>query len=256
MTHEFLDVDVLESFPMDEFLAQRPFPWWSIEAALRPEKFAELHAAYPSLDLFDWHESRDRAYGQRPHNRYYTAYRNPLYSPYEGHVKEDFPEVWQRFLTELETSDDYQRFLVRVAGHPDLNLRYTFHVAKTGSEVSPHLDKPRKVSTHIFYFNTVDDWDPAWGGATIVLDGKRSDNPAPDYSDFTDARRVDNLGNRSFIFRNTEDAWHGVPPMVCPEGHYRRLFNVVAERPDEEMRARSAGSRKGLRSRIRALVSH
>jgi 2-oxoglutarate-Fe(II)-dependent oxygenase superfamily protein len=245
----FLDEAVLNSFSAQDFLAQRPFPWWNLDHALKPEAFERLHAEYPPLSLFDWHEGRDRSYGQRPHDRYYVAYRSDRYPGYDGKPKSAFPEVWQDFLTELETNDTYKRFVERSLGTANLSVRYTFHVAVSGSEVSPHVDKGRKVGTHIFYFNTVDDWDPAWGGATLVLAGKKTEEAAPDFADFTSATRVEHVGNRSFFFRNTDDAWHGVPPMTCPEGSYRRLFNVIFERADRPWRTPTRRSRMIRRAR-------
>jgi hypothetical protein len=36
--------------------------------------------------------------------------------------------------------------------------------------VSPHCDSPKKLGSHIFYLNTKEDWDPSWGGETLILD--------------------------------------------------------------------------------------
>jgi hypothetical protein len=249
-----LNDDILAAFSTDEFLAQRPFPWWSFEEVLRPEAFERLCADFPPLSLFEWHQGKERAYGQQPHNRYYLAYKSEQYPAYDGRQKREFPEVWQAFLTELETSPAYSRFIERNLGRSDLKVRYTFHVGVTGSVVSPHVDKGRKVGTHIFYFNTPDDWDPAWGGATLVLSDKQNDDSAPAFSDFATATRVENLGNSSFFFRNTADAWHGVPTMACPEGAQRRIFNVVFERPEQPGAARRSPLRQ-LRRRAKGVLT-
>ena len=44
---------------------------------------------------------------------------------------------------------------------------------------------------------------------------------------------MDIRDNRSFLFKNTADAWHGVRALTCPANSYRRLFNVVFETPDK-----------------------
>jgi len=252
MTDTFLDDDVLDSFSIDDFLAQRPYPWWNLAQVLRPEAFERLCAAFPARSLFEWHEP-ERSYGQRPHNRYYLAYQSDQYAAYDGLPKSAFPEAWQEFFTELETSPVYNRFIRTCLGRSELNVRYTFHLGVNGSEVSPHRDKGRKVGTHIFYFNTRDDWDPAWGGATLVLDGRQTDRLDPDFADFASATSVENLGNRSFLFKNTDDAWHGMPPLTCPEGFYRRIFNVIFERSDEPTRQR-ASTLERVKRRAKAMV--
>jgi hypothetical protein len=250
MTDTFLDYDVLASFPVDDFLAQRPYPWWNLSNAIRPEAFARLISAFPPLEMFEWHEDRERTYGQRPHNRYYLAYKSDRYPAYPGLPMSAFPDVWQGFLGELETSPAYHEFVSRCIGLTDAQVRYTFHLGVRGSEVSPHVDKGRKAGTHIFYFNTDDDWDSSWGGETLVLEGNRADRGDPDFDDFATATKVENLGNRSFLFRNTDDAWHGVLPLTCPEGAYRRLFNVIFERPESPAaRPRSVVDRVKRRAR-------
>jgi hypothetical protein len=254
MTDTFLNDDVLRSFSVDDFLRRRPFPWWSLDDVLRPEAFDRLCADFPPLELFEWHEGRDRNYGQRPHDRYYLAYKSERYPSYAGLPKAAFPTAWQEFLTELETSPAYERFIAACLGRSDLMVRYTFHLGVHGSEVSPHVDKGRKVGTHIYYFNTASDWDPAWGGETVVLEGRRTDRFDPDFDDFAAGTAVENVGNRSFLFKNDDEAWHGVRPLTCPEGSYRRLFNVIFERPDAPVR-RKASALQRMRRKARAVVS-
>jgi hypothetical protein len=37
------------------------------------------------------------------------------------------------------------------------------------------------------------------------------------------------LNNRSLFFQNNPKAWHGVKALTCPQGFYRKLFNVIFE---------------------------
>ncbi len=232
MPSAFLNQALIDSFPVKEFASRQPFPWANVGEFLLPEAFATLLADFPPLSLFAWHEGMERHDGQRPQDRWYLAYDESPYPDYEGGVakKADLPESWQGFIDELETNRPYQRLMAKCLGQGRFTMRYAWHVGVNSSEVSPHVDDPRKAATHIFYFNTSDDWDPAWGGSTLVLGGKPIEVRNPDFPDFATSTPVQTLDNHSFLFRNTPDAWHGVAALTSPDDRHRRLFNVVFER--------------------------
>jgi hypothetical protein len=233
VTTTFLDPAVLDSFSVDDFLARRPFPWHDFEHVLLPDAFEALIDDFPSRDLFEWHEGRSGQHYQRPQDRWFLTYSAKL-PPKPGVAgPAQLPAVWREFIGELEANETYRKLIEASLGRSDLRMSYNWHLGVQGSEVCPHLDKDSKIGTHIFYLNTERDWDRAWGGATLVLsDRSPASDPGsddPDFSDFGATTPVDNLGNHSFFFRNTPDAWHGVKPLTSPEGTFRRLFNVVYE---------------------------
>ena len=242
----FLNDDLMAAFPTEDFTDRKPFPWFDFAQILTPEGFAALYSDFPPLELFEAHVGLKRPAGQRPHDRYYLAYEQSIYD-HTSHAKQgeakhtDLPAPWQAFLKELETSAKYHRFIERLLGVSALTARYAWHVGVAGSEVSPHRDADNKIGTHIFYFNTREDWDPAWGGSTLVLGGKGVSALNPDFADFTDATASEIRDNHSFLFKNTPDAWHGVRTLTSPEGHYRRLFNVIFQAPESEDLEKSAG---------------
>ena len=135
------------------------------------------------------------------------------------------------FIEEIETSKKYHDFIKSLFQVTDFKIRYAWHMGVTNSEVSPHKDAEQKVGTHIFYFNTSKDWETSWDGSTLVLGNKLSNSMNPDFSDFATATPTQFTNNHSFLFKNTPNAWHGVKPLTCPEGKYRRLFNVIFEFP-------------------------
>ena len=245
MSSEFFDDAVLDSLSLDEFRATKPFPWHHFTGALRPDAFAQLLADYPPLELFQWHQGLSGQYYSRPHDRWFLEYHPEGPSARGQAQKADLPAVWQRFLDELERDDSaYRRHMLHWLGiEREIELRLTWHLGVTGSEVSPHIDTDKKVGTHIFYFNTTDDWDAAWGGNLLVLDPGEQGGRDHDFDDFRLEAEIDLLGNRSFLFKNDHRAWHGVRPLQCPDGHYRRLFNVVYEKPARTERRSSLTSR-------------
>ncbi len=236
MPSSFINYDLLKTFDPDCFIQQQPYPWYNFHQLLTPQGFQILYRDFPSLELFEKHQRLERNYGQRPHDRYDLAYEHSVYHPAtdRGVVRHsDLPESWQQFIEEIATSQLYQRFIQRMLGTSAYNIRYAWHMGMTNSEVSPHEDGPKKVGTHIFYFNTDQDWDNAWGGPILVLGNRRSATLNPDFEDFAIAIPAEITNNHSFLFKNTPEAWHGVKPLTCPEGKYRRLFNVIFEVPDQ-----------------------
>lgn len=252
MAANIINRDHFADLTVDQFNAVEPYPWINFDGFLFPEQFAELHKNFPSLDLFERHQEMPRKHGQRPHNRYYLAYETSIYTKIEHQNKgivrlEELPEVWQMFLAELDEGSAYRDFIARMLGVKDFSVRYAWHMGVTNSEVSPHRDNRKKLGTHIFYFNTDEDWDAAWGGEILVLEGKQTDAGNPDFDEFTKAHAAPLLNNQSFLFKNTPNGWHGVKPLTCPEGRYRRLFNVIIEQ---------AGAREySLTSSLRRITS-
>ncbi len=238
----------MREFPTETFTGQTPFPWFDFAQILTPGGFETLYKEFPSLAMFEKHVGMERPQGQRPHDRYYLAYEQSIYDraarDAQGEVRHgDLPPAWQAFLDELKTSDEYRAFIGRMLGAGPLTARFAWHVGVTGSEVSPHCDAGNKIGTHIFYFNTRDDWDPAWGGATLALGGKKGSAPNPDFADFATATASEIRDNHSFLFKNTPDAWHGVKTLTCPDDRYRRLFNVIFHHADEGKPAKTLAGR-------------
>jgi hypothetical protein len=268
MSQSFINYDLLREFPAEGFAAVTPFPWADLQQFLAPEGFRSLYESFPSLDLFEQHSGIERVYGQKPHDRYYLAYEKSIYHdegerPARGVLTHDeLPPAWRSFVEEIESGGEYARFVRRALGVGEFETRYAWHVGFTNSEVSPHVDSPTKYGTHIVYFNTSEDWDAAWGGATLVLGGKKTAALNPDFDDFASAAATRITDNHSFLFKNTPGAWHGVRPLACPPGSYRRLFNIIFEAPGRAEvvpapdAAAGAAPVRGLIGRLKGAVSH
>lgn len=215
---ELLDQQRLEAITTHEFREAEPYPWLNPEGILRPEAFDALRQQMPSLDLMQPSFGRRRAHGQASHDRYALEYQPDL----------PVPDIWHRLVAEFE-GPVYQAWLSRLFNGEPFTLTYHWHYTPRGCSVSPHCDGKRKLGSHIFYFNTPDDWDPAWGGETLVLDdgGRFERDSAPDFDDFERSWPANAMGNRSFLFHRRGDSWHGVKPLQCPEGHLRKVFIIV-----------------------------
>ena len=199
------------------FRETQPFPWQCIDGFLTDEAYRKLMENLPPLAQFSRSFSRGRSYGQEPHDRYSLEYRKGM----------PLPEPWREFLSELE-QDTYRDFVARMVGHDRFLLTAHWHFAPAGCSVSPHCDASWKLGSQVFYLNDEETWDPSWGGETLVLDdaGRIDFNTAPAFSDFESEASFPATGNRSLLFLRTDHSWHGVRPVSCPEGEFRRVFII------------------------------
>jgi hypothetical protein len=241
-----IDENIYTDFDTEAFFSKRPFPYRRFHGFLAHAAFFALLEQFPALDLFEIHRGIKRMHGQRPHNRYYLAYQRSIHDRRRksaaiasdsgpGVVShQDLPEVWQRFIDELENSPAYQQFVCNFLQVEEYQARYEWHIATNGCEVSPHVDAPAKLGKHLFYFNNKDDWDSEWGGSIEILGGLNGSSMNPDFSDFKTSEAVSNMNNSSLIMKNCSNGWHGVRPLSSPDGKFRRVFLVVPEIPDAD----------------------
>lgn len=232
MKSSFIRLDKIWALDQTAFETQKPFPWHEFTGLLTERGFQELYRDFPPLDWFIKHEGRYRRLGQRPHNRYLLAYDR--LSKHQNHLREkgkicyeNLPNSWKALIEELERPDGYKGFIKSIFKNPHLTFQYEWHVSYEGCEVSPHADASWRGGNHLFYFNTAEDWDPKWGGETLILGEKRVKSKAPDFFDFNKTVIVQNAGGHSLLFKNSSKAWHGVKPLRCPPGKYRRVFIVM-----------------------------
>jgi len=228
----YLDPDRMAAVDEAAFQNAAPYPWLNPAGLLQEHAYQTLLAELPSIELFTPSFGKARKHGQRSHDRYSLEYSPDL----------PIADAWHEFIGELK-SDAYRGFLARLIGNNHFDIRFHWHYTPSGCEVSPHCDAKWKLGSHIFYFNTAEDWDPAWGGETVILDdeGRFSERSAPEFSDFPRAMDSESVGNHRLLFIRNGRSWHGVRELTCPDGYMRRVFIVV-------IRRRSLGER--LRRRV------
>jgi 2OG-Fe(II) oxygenase superfamily len=219
---EYLNRPLLNAIHAEAFQTRSPYPWINIEGPLTPQGYESLRASLPDVAGFNKLVGVKRAYGQGPHDRYLLHYQPTL----------ELAPPWKEFIAELQ-GDFYQSFLRRMLGPRTFIPTFEWYYAWEGCAVSPHCDAARKLATHIFYFNTGDDWDPKWGGDILILDSERRfrTHSAPQFDELKVAAALQPWGNRSLLFQRTPHSWHGVRPLQCPPGKLRKLFIVTVNVP-------------------------
>ena len=215
---DYIDFGFLESFDPAAFQKQKPYPWWNPEGVLTAEGYRRLLETLPDVSMFDKKFDVQRSHGQYSHDRYALEYHDGL----------ALSQPWKDFIAELQ-GDRYRKFLCRLFGVRSVFLNFHWHYTPNGCSVSPHCDAKRKLGSHIFYLNNEEDWDPKWGGETLILEdgGRFHHKSAPAFEDFDRTLPSVALGNRSLLFGRSGNSWHGVREIHCPEGRLRKVFIVV-----------------------------
>ena len=156
---KYIDIEKLRNLSLEDFMAITPYPHFNAYGVLTESGFQDLLHNMPPLEMFEQKFGYERRAGQVPHDRYSLEYTPDM----------PVPIPWQEFIGEL-CSDDYRREIERLLGAKKVEFRLHWHYTPSGSDVSPHCDARREHGSHLFYFNSEEDWDPAWGGSTLVLD--------------------------------------------------------------------------------------
>ncbi|UCG74213.1 MAG: hypothetical protein JSV45_07545 [Chromatiales bacterium] len=214
----YIDWEQLESISVEEFEAVKPYPFANRKGLLTDSGFERLLENMPDIATFDTRFGEERLAGQEPHDRYSLEYKPDT----------QVPVPWQEFIAELRSAR-YRENIARLLRAPKIEFRFHWHYTPSGCSVSPHTDSSREKGSHLFYFNSEDDWDPSWGGETLALDdgGKLDFKSAPELSEFKGEIAFQSIGNYSAIMKRTDHAWHAVRPINCPEDRLRRIFIVV-----------------------------
>lgn len=128
----------------------------------------------------------------------------------------------------------------------DFDLYCEFSSLARGALLRPHSDATFKFLSCVYYF-APEDWRAEWGGATDLFRarGKRGRfnwmNRELDPDDVELAARCEFRPNRLFLFVKGPRSLHGVAPVACPPGVFRRSFNFALEVPRDRYEASVAG---------------
>jgi hypothetical protein len=217
---KYIDEAAMNRLDAAAFQAQQPYPWVNPEGFLSAAGYDALVETLPPPELFERRFGQKRKHGQMPHDRLSLEYSPGL----------ALSQPWRDFIGEL-LSPAYLNFLQRMFGRRALRTVLHWHYTPRGCSVSPHCDAGRKLGSHIFYFNTEKDWQPEWGGQTLILDdgGRFPSSSAPRFEDFDRAMPAKAIGNASLLFMRREQSWHGVEEIRCPPDRLRKVLIVVIE---------------------------
>jgi 2OG-Fe(II) oxygenase superfamily len=156
------------------------------------------------------------------HKRY-RAHNYPLLDfgvPHDEHIGQLTPR-WRQVIDEVGRKD-YGAAMAEATRTDLRNTVLDVRMARYAADgwIEPHVDRPDKVVTHLFYLNL--GWDEGRAGALRLLRG-------PDLDDH--AIEVFPHAGISVVIVGSERAWHGVSPVRNSNGEDRRMFIVHFARP-------------------------
>ncbi len=217
----YIDFQRFAAIDPQLFQQKKPYPWINPEGFLTAEGHQQLLATLPDVSIFQRRFGVARAHGQQSHDRFTLEYHDDL----------PLAPTWKAFVAELY-GQEYQAWLRRLFNVKSLELTLHWHYTPNGCSVSPHCDAKHKLGSHIFYFNTEQDWEEHWGGETVILDddGQFDRKSAPKFEDFNKATVSKAIGNYSLLFARNGNSWHGVKEIQCPTDRMRKVFIVVINR--------------------------
>jgi hypothetical protein len=221
MALQYLNSELMESINPIKFRQIKPYPWVNPMDFIRPERYETLINEMPAIEEFEKDFAYERKNDQAPHNRFVLKYRESI----------NLSHHWHEFVKELRGTS-YREFICKILNVSDIGFSFQWHYTPKGSSVSPHCDSRRKLGSHIFYMNTTNDWNPEWGGQTLILDdrGKFHRDSSPEIDDFDSFDSATIGENSSLIFGRGKKSWHAVRELTCPEGNYRKVFLVRFEK--------------------------
>ncbi|PCG84223.1 hypothetical protein CIB93_20630 [Streptomyces sp. WZ.A104] len=200
-------------------MSDEPFPY-----ALYDEAFHDtrpLIEGFPT-EGFEWHSQRRilETLGKRGSDAWYqhsVATRALLELGEERpHRPEGLDDIWSAVAEDL-TSAEYRERLTELTGHDVRKLKMQAHFWRfdEGAFFQPHVDKPHKMVTQLFYLT--DQWSKDMGGCFRVL----GSNDAEDVH-----AEIPPVPNNSIVLRRTDNAWHSVSPVPRGSGRSRTLLQV------------------------------
>ena len=192
-----------------------------------PNMYDRLLKDFPSDDLFKDEYPEERKHGQRPHCRRFFCIGETQGSNYfEKYMKgiKDLPSSWQMFVNNILTNKDYKKFICKALEVKDFKIRFDFHRTEGGLDVSPHVDSLGKIGSHLFYFMPKN-WTDEMGGKTIFYRGRKVKRMNPEPEEFEDSVTTSVVGNRSCLFKNATEGWHGITKINS--NMHRQICNVV-----------------------------
>jgi hypothetical protein len=243
-----------------------PYPIGCAKNIFPENVYDELLDAWPDSNLFQFKPNLGNKYSlselNNPNEYHAFISRSPLWARFYKWIKSEafvrmilgdlksrgidlalthpilatnaFSPVTERFASDVRAK------LRRWAGHAGvLRTRFEFSMLPAdGGSVLPHTDAPQKLITLVLSMVREGEWNPAWGGATLVerpKDITKNFNLGVGHLRFEEMERLDAYQfepNQCVIFVKTFNSFHSVQPMTGGHGNatMRRTLTINIER--------------------------
>jgi Rps23 Pro-64 3,4-dihydroxylase Tpa1-like proline 4-hydroxylase len=192
-------------------LQEVPYQWAYSEELFKDNSHHELTRTFPTDNYKLLHTIRDDKSYMMYHRTIYDNRISPTIS------LQGLNPVWIDFINEL-LSKEYISQLSSCLKQNLLqyNIELNFWQYKNGGWLSPHTDKPAKIVSQLFYFNS--EWDSNWGGSFRVLNSDNID----DYH-----REIFPGNGNSIILIRNDRSWHAVTAQTSPNHISRNVLQLI-----------------------------
>ncbi|MFH9657075.1 2OG-Fe(II) oxygenase [Streptomyces sp. NPDC017248] len=200
-------------------LSTEPYP----HAVLHDSFAGQQHALAEEFPVEGFHyDAREAA---APGGKRYRSYNYQLVrfgTPDQDNIATLSPR-WRTLLSEL-TGPAYRAAVTAATGADLTGTVLDIRLVRYAENcwIEPHVDRPDKVVTHLFYLNPA--WRPEWSGSLRVL-------RSADIDDWSD--EVFPLAGNSVLMVRTDRAWHAVPPVTGAGSQDRKTLLVHFARPHD-----------------------
>ena len=242
--------DVLLS-KKDPRITTYPFPYFQMENFLPASFYQELLAQYPSTSMFDNRmlegkrvmsaEAQDKIVLSSPawsaliERMSSQAFLDDLSSALRNALRATRGWLGSRRL--INHPKDTSSTFDWLKGQP-IRVDYEFSRLPQGALLTPHTDKWTKVLSLLLYLPPPG-WRKEYGGSTELYAPKNKahihnwSNRHLDFDKVDVIFQADYSPNTLFGFVKTRDLFHGVSPILCPDGMERLTFNINYKIPQE-----------------------
>jgi hypothetical protein len=228
-----------------------PFPYFQIKNFLPDDFYRQLLAEYPSTSMFNNRllEGK-RVMSAEAQDQVVMA--SPAWSSLIEHMgsQEFLDDMFSVLRPSLRATRGWlgSRRLVKhpkgktsigdwLKGHPT-RVDFEFSRLPQGALLTPHTDKWTKVLSLLLYLPPPG-WRKEYGGSTELYAPKSKahirnwSNRHLDFDKVDVIFQADYSPNTLFGFVKTRDSFHGVSPILCPDGMERLTFNINYKVPQE-----------------------
>jgi len=153
----------------------------------------------------------------------YSMNVRPLLDRSERYLGADLDQAWRRFV-EGVTTRQFRDLVARTTGHAVSESQVEVNLWEYGPDcwLSPHVDKPDKVVTIIYYLNP--QWPAGNGGNLLILASSRPDDVV---------QRVRPVHGTGVILVRSDQSWHAVERVRDSEAAaVRRSVQIIFYREE------------------------
>jgi hypothetical protein len=229
-------------YPNNDLISEGYSPHAEYSGFIEPKAFDRLLLEFPPASLFKIEEPEYRKNNQRPHWRQLMCYSDKsLFVKYKNLAQyfvdiSSLPEIWQELVESIVRGKEYREWVGNTLKIKDFDIRLDWHRTRSGLDASPHVDSIGKLGSHLFYFMP-NGWKDEFGGRTVFYKNKKTKKANPELCDFEESLEIPVVGNRSMIFKNVPEGWHGVTQVNLETNSddnilHRQILNVVLLRRD------------------------